>query len=248
MRHRQFQPVATDRKTINNHAQVVHGLGKAIVAGEFSVGNLLPGDVELAERFKVSRTVLREAMKTLAAKGLIVARARVGTRVTEKKLWNLFDSDVISWHFETRIDEAFLLHLYDIRLAFEPFAAGLAAERATPQDVDWLAQLVTDMSYTGHSSESLAVADLKFHLAVAEVAKNPFMQTVGNLIEAALAGIFRLSSPAAGESRFDDVSVSHRKIVEAIHRHDRDAARKAMEDVILAGRSGVAAQLAASLH
>ena len=62
-------------------------------------------------RFGVSRTVLREALKTLAAKGLIVPRARIGTRVTSRETWSLFDPDILNWHFETGIDEAFLVHL-----------------------------------------------------------------------------------------------------------------------------------------
>ncbi len=126
-----LRPVKTARKSRTSHAQVVDELGRAIVAGTYPVGSILPGDADLAQRFKVSRTVLRETMKTLAAKGMIVAKARVGTRVTEKNLWNMFDSEIIAWHFDSGVTEEFLLQLYDIRLAFEPFAAGLAAERAS---------------------------------------------------------------------------------------------------------------------
>jgi len=118
-----LETVISGKKARTSHSQVVEDLGRAIIAGEYAVGATLPGDLELAQRFKVSRTVLREAMKTLAAKGLIVPRARIGTRVTPKTQWNLFDSDVLSWHFHHGVDQEFLDHLSEIRLAFEPFAA-----------------------------------------------------------------------------------------------------------------------------
>ena len=82
----------------NSHDRVVHGLGSAIVAGTFAEGATLPGEETLLARFAVSRTVLREAFKTLAAKGLVVARTRVGMRVCQRQAWNLFDADVLAWH------------------------------------------------------------------------------------------------------------------------------------------------------
>lgn len=225
-------------KLRTSHAQVVNELGKAIVAGAFPVGSILPGDAELAQRFKVSRTVLREAMKTLAAKGLIVPRARVGTRVTDKDLWNMFDREIITWHFESGPTEEFLLHLYDIRLAFEPFAAALVAERAASRDIELLRRLASEMGDPDHSVESLARADLRFHLAVAEVSHNPFMRTLSSLIEAALVGMFRMSTPTA-KSEFGDISETHMRIVDAMGAGDADAARRAMEFVILDGRRHV---------
>jgi len=219
-----------------SHGQVVDGLGKAIISGEFPVGSVLPGDAELAQRFTVSRTVLRESMKTLTAKGLIVPRARVGTKVTDRNLWNMFDSDVLSWHFDSGVSEEFLLHLYDMRLAFEPFAAGLAAERATSEDIALLTRLAQEMANPDHNTETLAFADLRFHLAIAGISRNPFMRSVGSLIEAALVGIFKLSSPSAGGRNFEVVAQNHMDIVDAIAARDRTAAQAGMERVILIGR------------
>ena len=101
MRKGLLETVITGANTRTSHAQVVNELGRAIVAGEFPVGTTLPGDADLAARFKVSRTVLRESMKTLAAKGLVVPRARIGTRVTPRAQWNLFDSDIEPWNNAT---------------------------------------------------------------------------------------------------------------------------------------------------
>jgi len=220
---------------------VVDELGKAIVSGAFPVGSVLPGDVELLERFKVSRTVLRESMKTLAAKGLVVPRARVGTKVTERTQWNMFDSEVLTWHFDSGVDQEFLLHLYDVRLALEPFAAGLVAERADADEIEGLRHLATSMAAPGHTSDSLAIADLRFHLAIADASHNPFMRTVGSLIEAALVGMFRMSTPAASHDGYRNISATHMMIVDAIAAGDVAGARKAMEYVIIEGRDRILA-------
>ncbi len=225
-------------KSRTSHAQVVDELGKAIVAGAFPIGSILPGDSELLQRFKVSRTILRESMKTLAAKGMVVPRARVGTRVTEKIHWNMFDNEVLSWHFESGVDQEFLLHLYDIRMAFEPFAAGLVAERASREDIDVLRGLAAALANPEHTSDSLAVADLHFHLAITEASQNPFMRSLGGLIEAALVGMFRLSAPPASNG-FSNISETHTAIVDAIAARDGAAARKAMEFVIVDGRQHI---------
>jgi DNA-binding FadR family transcriptional regulator len=240
-----FETIVSGKKARTSHSQVVDELGRAIIAGEYPVGATLPGDLELAQRFRVSRTVLREAMKTLAAKGLIVPRARIGTKVTPKTQWNLFDSDVLTWHFHRGMDQEFLDHLSQIRLAFEPFAAGLAAENATREDIAELYKLVEEMGAPGHTPETLAIADLKFHLCIAEASRNPFMRTVGNLIEAALVGIFKLSSPASGESRAEEVSIAHGKIVDAIAARDKEGAAEAMRQVIITGRNRVQSALEA---
>jgi DNA-binding FadR family transcriptional regulator len=227
------------RKTRTSHAQVVDELGREIISGHYPVGTTLPGDQDLAQRFKVSRTVLREAMKTLAAKGLIVPRARIGTKVTPENQWNLFDSDVLTWHFHGGVDEDFLYHLSEIRLAFEPHAAALAAVNATEAEISGMMRLAVAMGDPEHTAETLAMADLRFHLAVVEASGNPFMRTVGSLIEAALVGIFKLSSPASGREQIDDVARTHIRIVEQISRRDETGARAAMENVIRVGRDRV---------
>jgi len=229
----------------NSHGQVVNALGKEIVSGAFAVGTVLPGDAELAQRFKVSRTVLREAMKTLTAKGMIVPKARIGTRVTDPALWNLFDADVLTWHFEVGVSEEFLLHLYDIRLAFEPAAAALAAERATDAEIAELEHLADSLGHDGHSIETLAFSDLRFHLALAAATRNPFMRTLGGLIKAALVGAFRMSSLPPEQGRADDVRASHRASVDGIRARDQAAARAAMEKVIIVGRQRAQATYAA---
>jgi DNA-binding FadR family transcriptional regulator len=218
-----------------SHSHVVNELGKAIVGGTYPVGSILPGDGELAELFQVSRTVLREAMKTLSAKGLVVPRARIGTRVTESRQWNMFDADVLAWHMDRGIDRDFVLHLCEMRLSFEPYAASLAAQRASSENVAKLLALAEDMSSAGSHAE-LIMADLRFHLSVLQASENPFMYGVGTLIEAALIGAFGLSSPDTPSQEFERIGNSHKEIAEAIARHDAEAAAEGMRQVILTGR------------
>src|SRR5690606_33133559 len=90
---------ATDRAR-SHTAHVVRELGMDIVSGAYTEQSILPGDADLMQRFGVSRTVLREALRARAAKGLIQPKARIGTRVRDKANWNLFDPDVLIWHAE----------------------------------------------------------------------------------------------------------------------------------------------------
>jgi len=235
--------VISGARARNSHAQVVQALGRSIIAGRYPVGSTLPGDAELAALFGVSRTVLRETMKTLAAKGLIVARARIGTRVTPLPQWNLFDKDVLNWYFDVGVTEEFMLHISEIRMAFEPHAAALTARQASSQDIARIMALAQAMDDPQHDAEALAFADLKFHLAILDACGNPFMRNVGSLIEAALTGVFKLSSPAADQSSIHDVAQAHIRIVDAIAAHDEQAAREAMENVIRVGRDRVVAAL-----
>jgi DNA-binding FadR family transcriptional regulator len=230
-------------RTRNSHALVVDALGGAIVAGDYPRGSTLPGDLDLASRFSVSRTVLREAMKTLAAKGMIVAKARIGTRVTDRSTWNHFDSDVLRWHLENGADAEFMLHLSEMRLAFEPAAARLACRRASRSDIDQMLSHADAMT-NATSQEGFALADLDFHMALLEASKNPFMYSVGAVIEAALVASFRLSSPFGEAGRQSTAAANHRRIAEAIAIKDEAAAMAAVETVINEGRSRVVIKLA----
>ena len=232
----------SERANRSQHSFVVNELGKEIVSGAYASGTLLPGDVELEQKFDVSRTVLREAMKTLTAKGMIVPKARIGTRITERSNWNLFDADVLIWHIETGVDVTFLRHLTDMRYAIEPFAARLASQRASKEEISVLYAYAEAMS-KADSDESFALADLKFHLALHAASGNPFMLSVGNLIEAALVTSFKMSSPYGESDRHVATANRHRLIVEAIERKDAEAASAAMEQVIKEGLERITTKL-----
>ncbi|MDP2781760.1 FadR/GntR family transcriptional regulator [Devosia sp.] len=218
----------------NLHSLVLGQLGLAIVGGEFAEGSILPADAELLQRFGVSRTVLREALKTLAAKGMIEARARIGTRVLPRARWSLFDADVLSWHFQTGPDEAFLRSLAEIRIGVELESAALAASRRSDDQAHALLDCAHAMGQTT-SAEDFARTDLLFHRTVAEASGNPFMASISTLVELALTAAFTISSPVNDPAALAAAAAAHTRIAEAIKAGDAAQARVAMRAVITNG-------------
>jgi DNA-binding FadR family transcriptional regulator len=224
------------RPPVRSHtARVVQSLGLAIVSGKEAEGAVLPGDADLIARYGVSRTVVREALKTLAAKGLVQAKTRIGTSVRERAAWNLFDPDVLIWHAETGFDGDFLRSLGEVRLAMEPEAAALAAARRTPEDMERIRRWADRMGADGISQEDFVNADLGFHLAVSQAAGNPFLVSLATLIEVALVAMLTISSPVESPIRLSGSVRSHAAIADAIEAQDGTAARNAMRTVILEG-------------
>ena len=220
--------------TRNLHSLVLWQLGVAIVGGDFPEGSILPSDTELLARFTVSRTVLREALKTLAAKGMIEARARIGTRVLPRRRWNLFDADVLAWHFETGPDVDFLRSVAEVRIGIELESAALAAERRSDAQAAQLMELANAMG-EATTAQEFARADLAFHRAVAEAASNPFMASISTLVEVALTAVFTISSPVSDTAKLAETAATHRAIADAISNRDPGKARDAMRAVISDG-------------
>jgi DNA-binding FadR family transcriptional regulator len=222
------------RRAHSNHAEVARTIGIDIIAGRYPEGAKLPGDAELTLLFGVSRPVLRESVKTLVAKGLLSTKARVGTVVRERASWNMFDPDVLAWHLDAGIDKRFLRDLAEIRLAVEPRAASLAAERRSMDDLAEMRRSIERMRREPSDSVGFADGDLSLHLAVANASGNPFMRSIGAVIEAALRTSFLLSAPV--EERERDIAIhSHERIVDAIEDKDVEAASAAMTNVIFNG-------------
>ena len=214
----------------NLHSDVLWELGLAIVSGRYAEGEILPSDSELLDRFGVSRTVLREALKTLAAKGLIEARARIGTRVLPRNRWNLFDGDVLAWFFELGPEVSFLRSLAEVRIGIEIEAAALAAERCGPEEAAALIGWVDRMAGSATPAD-FARYDLEFH----EASGNPFMASISALVEMALTAAFTISSPVNDPVALAVTVGVHRRIAEAIRDGDAHAARLAMRDAISQG-------------
>jgi DNA-binding FadR family transcriptional regulator len=228
----------------NLHSQVLWQLGVAIVGGDYAEGTILPSDTELLQRFEVSRTVLREALKTLAAKGMIEARARIGTRVLPRRRWNLFDADVLAWHFETGPDVEFLRSLSEIRIGVELESAALAAQRRSDEQAEALIACAKRMG-EATSAEQFARTDLEFHRTVAEASGNPFMASISALVELALTAAFTISSPVEDAAAMVGTVKAHGRIAEAIKAGNAEEAREAMKAVISEGFGRAAGRMAA---
>ncbi len=225
----------TGRTTARNfHSYVISEIGTGIVTGRFPVGSVLPNDALMMVQFGVSRTVLREALKTLEAKGLVEAKPKVGTRVSPRSRWNLFDAQILAWHFNAGPDEAFVNSLTDVRLALETKAAELAAKRRSADHVRTLHYWVNQMENSMGSIENFAIAELELHRTVSEASQNPFMRSIGGIVEFSLATSFKNLSPIADKEKFETAVKLHREIVLAIEARDAEAAqiymRKAIRD------------------
>ena len=146
--------------------------------------------------------------------------------------WNLFDPDVLMWHAEAGFRPDFLAHLAEIRMALEPEAAALAALRHTPADLDKINGWSERMAEPNISLDDFVHADLGFHLAVAEAARNPFFISISTLIEVVLVAMLTISSPAEDPQRLALSVAQHRRIAKAIANRDPDEARLAMRIVI----------------
>jgi DNA-binding FadR family transcriptional regulator len=227
------------------HHLVVHGIGRRIVAGQYPIGSTLPGDAELMERFSVSRSVLREALKTLAAKGLVEPKTKVGTRILDEKRWNMFDADILAWRLQRGADAPFFENLFDIRQALEPLAAASAALRRSDEDIARIEAAWRRMGPPDQTREGFTIADLAFHRAILDASGNPFLHSIGSVIETALAAAFALSAPVDDPERFALALGQHRAILDAIVARDADAASDAMTVVIFEGTRWTSMELQA---
>lgn len=218
-------------------AAVLRGIGLGIVAGEFPVGQTLPGKDVLMRRFGVSNTALREALKTLEAKGMVAARTKVGYWVTDKDEWNLLDETLLGWQLELGVDSRFIGRLFEMRQSIEPTAAALAALRRSEAHIVRLLGLAEAMAGASHDRQRFTDVDLAFHQLILEASGNPMMRSIGALIGAALAASFQLSAPTDSLPALDRAHAQHLAIVEAIMTQNAQAAADAMMVVIEQGWS-----------
>jgi DNA-binding FadR family transcriptional regulator len=226
---------------LSAHRAMTEGIGLGILKGEFKIGELLPPPEELAERYKVSRTVQREAFKTLAAKGLVASKTKVGTWVMPERSWNMFDADLLEWRKRLGMDQRFIASLFEVRRALEPEAAALAARRRTPVQVERLREIVTAMAACKERAPFIE-CDLAFHVTITEASGNPFLQSLGGLIEAALGAAFAKSTPLQSVEQLRHSASQHRAIFRAIEAGDAETARAAMIVVIDTGAENARAQ------
>lgn len=186
MQIRQFQP-----KNLN--AQTVERLGRRIVEGHYKEGQQLPIEPELCAEFGVSRPIVREATKILIAKGLLNSKPKVGTIVQNRDRWNLLDPDVLNWVTQSLPATSFLDMLFEARLAIEPSAAALAAEKATDEDIARIATAYSGMAAASTVAESIE-PDIQFHQAILDATHNDVIRYIGHTLHNALAISISLTS------------------------------------------------------
>jgi DNA-binding FadR family transcriptional regulator len=221
------------------HDEVAAILACEIISGQRAKGSRMPSVDEMFDRFGVSRVMMREVMKTLAAKGLIVSKSRVGTLVLPPERWNWFDADFLAWRVRVGLDAGFLSQLTQIRRAVEPAAAALAARHRSDGGLAEMRAALDAMAAAGENRHAFARADLHFHVALAAASGNPLFRSLSGVIETALAAALSLTAPLRAAGIADSIA-RHRAIADAIAARDPAAAAAAMEAVIDAGAQRLA--------
>lgn len=204
-------------------AHVVEELGSSIVRGDIKPDDPFPSEAELGLRFNASRSVIREAVKSLAAKGLLESRTRHGIRVLPPLHWNLLDVSVLSWRFSSMPHEQFFEELFEIRSMIEPRAAALAADRATDREVAAIGDALRAMGDAEVDSNGAIEADWTFHRAILASAHNALLLQMGNLIGIGLLISYRISSEP-----YTAMLAKHTEIFQAIRDRDPERAQEKM--------------------
>ena len=175
----------------NFHSFVINEIGLGVASGMFPLGSILPNDAEMIERYGVSRTVLREALKTLEAKGLVEARAKVGTRVQPRSRWNLFDRQVLFWVFHAAPDADFLESVMEFRRTLELRAVELAAKRRTSEQVRMMRYWLQQHDLAATMPEPCGLAAYEIHRLLFEASHNALLRSASGVAEFALASALR---------------------------------------------------------
>jgi len=216
----------TGRLTLTG--QLLETLGQAIVTGEFD-GRSFPTEAEISEQYGTSRSVTREAVKMLTAKGMLTARPRSGITAQAQERWSLLDPDVLRWMLERKFSYDLLRHFTEMRLGLEPAAAALAAQHATPQALRGIEQGLERMAAAERGDGDSLAADIAFHVSILEATGNPFYVQLDQLISTALKISIRMTNRIKGHT----ASIpAHRRVYDAIRAGDAQRARAAMISIL----------------
>ncbi|MBA4491689.1 FadR/GntR family transcriptional regulator [Paracoccus sp. S1E-3] len=219
---------------------VVRSLAAGILSGRIEPGAALPREADLSVEYGVSRTVIREALKTLAAKGLVSIRSRVGTVVNDSDEWNIIDPQVLEWYGPDALDQRLQAAILETRIAIEPLIAELAAKRATLQEIANLEAAWRGMADAGADVAAFVQADIEFHQILYRTSHNPVFRQIGNMIDAALRSTLEVTATISPDQRAEAVRV-HGELVEALRLRDPDAALKAANAILRLARRDLAA-------
>ncbi len=212
------------------HGALAHRLGVDILRGVHPCGETLPNEIESSSTLDISRSAYREAIRILAAKGMVESRPKTGTRVTERARWNLLDPDVLRWMFEAEPSEAFILGLFELRLITEPAAAALAAQRRSDAHLVAMDEALKIMAAETLATEAGRQADLDFHDALMRATGNEALASLSSSIGAAVAWSTRYKQRVKALER--DPVPDHRAVYEAIARGDTSDAHWCMESLV----------------
>ena len=240
-------PLATPGPSVSTglHAKVLDEVGSAIADGTLAAGRVIQIE-ELEERYGVSRSVVREAVRVLASMGLVAMRRRIGVQILPPAEWNLYDPQVIRWRLASSGRFAQLRSLNELRAAVEPEAARLAALRAPQTATAEIMTLAGELWAAGHDtdSERFLPLDIEFHRCILEASGNEMFATLHPLVAEVLSGRTHLG--LMPERPHANALQLHMDVAVAIQRSRPDEAHDAMRAIMTRTMSEVK-ELAAPL-
>lgn len=207
---------------LNLTQQVADTLGSAIIRGRYNSENPVPSEAVLCEEMQVSRSAAREAVKSLAAKGLITSRARQGIRILPETEWNLFDADVLRWMRDANPSLELLKEFTELRVAVESEAAKLAAERQNTQKIAKIAEALERMKNAETGLDDPLESDIAFHLSILDASENRFFMQLGRIIDTTLRVSIRFTNMRTGVQAGN--YAEHKKIYDGIVNNQPDQA------------------------
>ncbi len=234
-------------------------MGQRIVAGEWQPGEAIPREPDLCAELGISRSIIREAMRVLGAKGLVRSRTSDGTRVTPHSEWRQLDPDVMDWRIRAGDTHSLLRDLLTVRLVMEPgivrtatlLADDAARERVAATWAEKVAVYTTPDPDEAERRNRFIETDLAFHRAFLEATGSQLLEQLFSVIKTALRLLIDMQMRARGyETEMIGMEESHElheAVFHAFIARDADAAQTAMQRVIEAATAdahdGMAAQL-----
>lgn len=166
-------------------------IGLRLIKGDYKPGDTLPNEEELCTEFGVSRGVIREAVKVLNKKGLVLPRPKIGTQIQPENQWNLFDADVLVWKLKAGQQLRFLKKVTEVRTIIESEAAKLSAERATEEEIGKIQTLFNRLDdilkdEVRFNYESYLQIDMAFHIAILDASHNELLAQIGRTMRHAV--------------------------------------------------------------
>jgi DNA-binding FadR family transcriptional regulator len=218
------------RKALRLHSSIARDLGQSIVSGRYQPGHVLAGEIEASGQLKVSRSAYREAVRMLAAKGLVQSQTRTGTRVSAVEQWHLLDPDVLAWVFAGEPELEVLQGLFELRTIIEPEAAALAAVRRSEKNIEVMRAALDQMTSQTLNEEAGRIADKDFHSELLRATRNPFIISLTNGVASAVHALTEFKQRAQALKR--DPLPEHWRVFSAIENKDAEGARAAMAELI----------------
>jgi len=219
------------------YAHVFEVLGQEIINGALPVGSIIFAE-QISERFGVSRSVVRESLRSLASMGLLESRPQVGTRVQPRDHWDLLNPHVVHWRGQGHDYMVQMRELLELRLGLEQVAARLASQRIAPENVQAMIDAAARMDAAYHETHDLRAffdADAQFHRILLEGTGNPVIAQLSDTIGATLHARAMDTRPGMHDLTLASVH-HHRKLAEAIAAGDAEAAaaeaRALVEDTL----------------